>query len=405
MSTEEQASALYLRQVFDHFLCILAKSAQKDEGTFDNPLMLTSVQEPHMLNAIQNKAQGKPYSEGAWIFLKIEADQIPRSNRRTRGGDRQTAGTPDGSRKSGSERYLSDDDSEHPPRRFKKIKREEDATGSVLGLQRILPPDLPQDMEMNDPTVNAAHDHPANSEEKPLDDDITDTESTLSNAPSSSSEQPLPDSTTPARPKSITHVSQKPPGSKRVQFVTMFDEAVPILQAILDGMPISPEDLAGHPNVDEKQAALLQWGQRKGQAVRLLGAMQKAYLSVMLTTEPEAEHEPRATQGSHSSQNENSNERERTLANDPLPSQVPHSNDMPSTAPSVDEKSREDHKSPQAIVQENSITRSSSRHRAGRGNSAKIKQTGSAKGKAAVKSAAVSSYRSRDDGFWAAFGY
>ncbi|KAG8891727.1 hypothetical protein FRC00_013200, partial [Tulasnella sp. 408] len=341
VSKQKEASALYLRQLFDHFLWTLAKSAKNDvaAGTFKNPLKLTSVQEPHMLNAIRNKAQGKPYSEGAWVLSEDEGDVKPRTKRRKQRRDPQTAEMPGGSRKGGSEGDPSDDDSDHRPRTrsFKKIKREEDdAAESSLTLQRTSSSDITQEMDTDDPTVATTYDHSANPEGQPPDDNAIDTDSTLSNVPSSSGdEEPSHDSTTPGQLDATTRVSEQPSRSKKVQFVTMFDEAVPILQAILDDMPISPEDLEGHPNYDEKQAALVHWGQRKSQAVRLLGAMQKAYLSVMVPAEPEVEAEPHAAQETCSTQNET--DREQTLANDPLPSRVPHASDTPpDAAPSAE---------------------------------------------------------------------
>ncbi|KAG8909663.1 hypothetical protein FRC01_006810 [Tulasnella sp. 417] len=400
LSIQEEASALYLRQLFDYFLHNLAKTAEKDPAaaSFDNPLKLTSVEEPHMQNAIKNKTQGKPYSDGAWILPGNAPDAKPRTKRRKQRPDRQPAEVASGSRKSGSEGHVSDDHSEHHPRRSKRIKLEEDSEDSSWESQQALPSDVAQEMEVDDPTVAAAHSHPTIPAEYPHDDDTAHTESTLSSAPSPIDEGPIQEATTEGQADSTTQVSERPSRSKKVQFVTMFDEAVPILQAILDGMPISPEDLEGHPNFDEKLAALLQWGHRKGQAVRLLGAMQKAYLSVM------TEHDPRAVQGARSTPNES--ERERTLATDPPPPQEPHANDMPYTTPPVDKNPRGDDGSAQAMAQNKRTKRNSTSHRASEETSTKITQLGPAKGKAAANSAVVSSYLlSRDDGFWAAFGY
>ncbi|KAG8907121.1 hypothetical protein FRC01_007793 [Tulasnella sp. 417] len=398
LSIQEKATALYLRQLFDYFLCRLAQTADKDSAaSFANPLKLTSVEEPHMQNAIQNKTQGKPYSDGAWILPGNAPDAKPRTKRRKQRREGQPVEVAGGSRKSGSEGHLSDDHSERHPRRSKRIKLEEDSEDSSWESQQALPSDVAQEMEVDDPMVTTVHDHPTIPAEHPHDDDTAHTESTLSSAPSPIDEGPIHEWTTQGQADSTTQVSERPSRSKKVQFVTMFDEAVPILQAILDGMPISPEDLEGHPNFDEKHAALLQWGHRKGQAVRLLGAMQKAYLSVMTELDPRAVQEARSTP--------NESERERTLATDPPPPQEPHANDMPYTTPSLDKQPHGDDQSVQT-AQNKRTKRSSTSHRASEETSAKITQLGPAKGKAAANSAAVSSYSlSRDDGFWAAFGY
>ncbi|KAG9042461.1 hypothetical protein FS837_010838, partial [Tulasnella sp. UAMH 9824] len=222
VSKRRETAALYLRQLFDHFLWVLARLAKNDEaGEFNNPLKLDSVQEPHMLNAIRNKAQGKPYSEGAWMLVEDEGDVKPRPKRRKQRRDRQERAG--GSRKSGgSEEHTSDDDSENQrrTRSFKKIKREErDAAPSSLELHQMSSSDMPQEMDMDDPTVTATYDHSGNLEDQPPDDNPIDTESTLSNVPSSSEEEePSHDSTTPGRPDATTRISEQPSRSKKVQF-------------------------------------------------------------------------------------------------------------------------------------------------------------------------------------------
>ncbi|KIO27901.1 hypothetical protein M407DRAFT_243194 [Tulasnella calospora MUT 4182] len=162
-------------------------------------------------------------------------------------------------------------------------------------------------------------------------------------------------------------------------------------------MPISPEDLEGYPDLEEKSAALVQWAQRKGQAVRLLGAMQKAYLSVMVASEPEVDNDPRHAERAHSTQHDDDQER-------PLKSNHPHlsqgfpSNDMSSTSSSMDlpiETSKQP--GPNNVFK---------RDRAGRfARSGTSKKIGREKAKAKAKAFVVSSSPSRDDGFWAAFGY
>ncbi|KAG9044148.1 hypothetical protein FS837_008724 [Tulasnella sp. UAMH 9824] len=59
----------YLRQLYDHFLYVLARSAatSRDQGTFANPIPLNSVEEPHMKNALNNNARGQSYKVGAWM--------------------------------------------------------------------------------------------------------------------------------------------------------------------------------------------------------------------------------------------------------------------------------------------------------------------------------------------------
>lgn len=401
ISKEEEASSLYLRQVFDHFLWWLAKSAQPNEATFDNPLPLTSIEEPHMRNAILNKGEGRSYSEGAWVLLDWVNDQRvspgPRKLRHRASG----ADTSDAKRKYGSEEGLNPNDADSKPRYYKKIKREkgtlvsgpeqqETASGVTRG--------------MNDST--AEHHQPSDPEEQPPEDDMTDTESTLSNISSSSSEdEPLRDSRTPgsSRPRAARPVDEQPASSKKVQFVTMFDQAVPILQAILDEMPISTEDLEGHPNSAERQADLVQWGQRKGQAVRLLRAMQKAYVSVMVPAEPETYKDPQTTQRVHSTQN--GEDREHTLANDLAPPLAAQTDDAPPAVQPLVKEPTEDTRSSKQMAQEN-ISKSDHVGRSvARGKSAKPTPIGPEKGKGKAKSAMALSSQSRDDGFWAAFGY
>lgn len=59
----------YLRQLYDHFLYVLARSpaSGKDQGTFANPIPLNTVEEPHMKNALNNKAKEQSYKVGAWV--------------------------------------------------------------------------------------------------------------------------------------------------------------------------------------------------------------------------------------------------------------------------------------------------------------------------------------------------
>ncbi|KAG8905507.1 hypothetical protein FRC01_008320, partial [Tulasnella sp. 417] len=59
--------AIYLRQVLDHFLYDLnfQASKQKKSASFANPIQLWKIDDPHMLNALRNQAEGRPYSEGA----------------------------------------------------------------------------------------------------------------------------------------------------------------------------------------------------------------------------------------------------------------------------------------------------------------------------------------------------
>lgn len=212
ITKEEEASSLYLRQVFDHFLWCLAKSARPNEATFDNPLPLTSIEEPHMRNAVLNKSEGRSYSEGAWILLdRVKNDQrVSRKlrHRASSGG----AGTSDTKRKYGSEEGPNANDADSKPRYYKKIKREK---GSGPEQQQTITG------EMNDST--AEHHQPADQEEQPLEDDLTDTDSTLSNISSSSSEEePLRDSRTPgsSRPLAARPVDEQPSSSKKVQFGT-----------------------------------------------------------------------------------------------------------------------------------------------------------------------------------------
>lgn len=393
ITKEEEASSLYLRQVFDHFLWCLAKSARPNEATFDNPLPLTSIEEPHMRNAVLNKSEGRSYSEGAWILLdRVKNDQrVSRKlrHRASSGG----AGTSDTKRKYGSEEGPNANDADSKPRYYKKIKREK---GSGPEQQQTITG------EMNDST--AEHHQPADQEEQPLEDDLTDTDSTLSNISSSSSEEePLRDSRTPgsSRPLAARPVDEQPSSSKKVQFVTMFDQAVPILQAILDEMPISPEDLEGHPNSAERQADLVQWGHRKGQAVRLLGAMQKAYVSVMVPAEPENDKDPQTIQRIHSAQHGQG--REQTLANDLAPQLAAQTDDAPHAAQALAKESTEDTRSSNQMAQGNTLKSGNVGRSVGRGKSAKPTPIGPEKGKGKAKPAMAVS--SRDDGFWAAFGY
>ncbi|KIO19912.1 hypothetical protein M407DRAFT_30436 [Tulasnella calospora MUT 4182] len=59
--------AIYLRQLFDHFLYGLNRQAtkQKKRASFMKPIRLYKIDDPHMLNALRNQAEGRPYSEGA----------------------------------------------------------------------------------------------------------------------------------------------------------------------------------------------------------------------------------------------------------------------------------------------------------------------------------------------------
>ncbi|KAG8978338.1 hypothetical protein FRC05_010583 [Tulasnella sp. 425] len=73
-SIEDITLAGYLRQLFDHFLNFLfakhnpasSTIASGGPGSFGNPLPLLSVEEPHMKNALNNKAAGQSYRIGAW---------------------------------------------------------------------------------------------------------------------------------------------------------------------------------------------------------------------------------------------------------------------------------------------------------------------------------------------------
>ncbi|KAG8953571.1 hypothetical protein FRC00_006230 [Tulasnella sp. 408] len=54
----------YLRQLWDHFLYTLA-APTRTFGTLEKPFPLLSVSEPHMQNALANKALGRSYKTGA----------------------------------------------------------------------------------------------------------------------------------------------------------------------------------------------------------------------------------------------------------------------------------------------------------------------------------------------------
>ncbi|KAG9006596.1 hypothetical protein FRB90_009852 [Tulasnella sp. 427] len=78
----------YLRQLFDHFLHVLAKTppANPKQGGFGCPIPLTSVQEPHMKNALANRARGRSYKVGAWLADSSnapsdESSQSPKQKR------------------------------------------------------------------------------------------------------------------------------------------------------------------------------------------------------------------------------------------------------------------------------------------------------------------------------------
>ncbi|KAG8908699.1 hypothetical protein FRC01_007283, partial [Tulasnella sp. 417] len=70
---EDMTLAGYLRQLFDYFLNSLFTGVNRlyspvsgGLGTFGNPIPLESVEEPHMKNALKNKATGQSYRVGAW---------------------------------------------------------------------------------------------------------------------------------------------------------------------------------------------------------------------------------------------------------------------------------------------------------------------------------------------------
>ncbi|KIO26272.1 hypothetical protein M407DRAFT_24489 [Tulasnella calospora MUT 4182] len=72
-SIGDMTLAGYLRQLFDYFLNVLFRSFNRlyspvnsGPGAFESPIPLESVEEPHMKNALKNKATGQSYRVGAW---------------------------------------------------------------------------------------------------------------------------------------------------------------------------------------------------------------------------------------------------------------------------------------------------------------------------------------------------
>ncbi|KAG8979213.1 hypothetical protein FRB90_008186, partial [Tulasnella sp. 427] len=171
LSPEEGATAFYLRHLFDHFLWWLAASARKRKATFDTPLPLASVEEPHMKNAIANRRQGRPYSEGAWIFSQTDPRCSPKP-----GGKRKRT-LPDG--------CPNDDnlDTEYRPRIKKtriRIPRAasspEQQQGGASGA--VHNPNQTPDAAANQQTTHSTGDY--------FDSDLTDIESAFSDASSKS---------------------------------------------------------------------------------------------------------------------------------------------------------------------------------------------------------------------------
>ncbi|KAG8898019.1 hypothetical protein FRC00_003510 [Tulasnella sp. 408] len=79
-SIEDMTLAGYLRQLFDHFLNYLFKQFNRSyspvsggPGAFESPIPLESVEEPHMKNALKNKAAGQSYRVGAWTVGDSES--------------------------------------------------------------------------------------------------------------------------------------------------------------------------------------------------------------------------------------------------------------------------------------------------------------------------------------------
>ncbi|KAG8954583.1 hypothetical protein FRC04_011016 [Tulasnella sp. 424] len=95
----------YLRQLYDHFLFILSRASgpRGSLGTFETPIPLNSVDEPHMKNALNNKARGQSYKVGAWMVDSPDApgreedqgsDSMPqRKRKRARETDTQSIKT------------------------------------------------------------------------------------------------------------------------------------------------------------------------------------------------------------------------------------------------------------------------------------------------------------------------
>ncbi|KAG9004988.1 hypothetical protein FRB90_010641 [Tulasnella sp. 427] len=63
----DMALAGYLRQLWDHFLYTLATPTRTQFGSFEKPFPLLSISEPHMQNALSNKALGRSYRIGALV--------------------------------------------------------------------------------------------------------------------------------------------------------------------------------------------------------------------------------------------------------------------------------------------------------------------------------------------------
>ncbi|KAG9051547.1 hypothetical protein FS837_004057 [Tulasnella sp. UAMH 9824] len=286
--------AAYLRRVFDHFLYTLhcQASKQKDRGTFKKPVRLKRIEEPNMLNALRNLAEGRHYDVGALKpppprepeqtpIVKRELSESPTQADDARDEDSpesNTAGPCTGTRNSDvTQEFRQSQETESSvqhdtfkahvagPRGYSKGKRQRGdsvETDEEPLIKRKLAPLDPEGSEDEEPNLLLQMNW------GPPGATSFSTKEWPFFSKSRDRGQPLilPNLWSSDRPHLNKNIS--------LASARMWSATYPMLRTVMQDMPIAPEDLQPNP---KKTMRLRFWEAQRAQALALLERMEETF--------------------------------------------------------------------------------------------------------------------------------